>query len=287
MFKLFLKYLRERLAMRFFSGIILVSMILIIFFFNSNLQAQRKYYDKGLKSSSLKSTASEVFNSNKINSNQRKSVVPDLSYSKIKNNNFQNSESDEISSESYFRIDNKRNSLWDGKHWSKSSFPLNIYVQGIDSRYYKSSYKNYVKYAMDVWRKADDRIMYNFVNSINNADIAVVFVENLGDEYEENYLGLTDYDTDKNKEIKFTKIQISLLKNGNEKISAGEIKATIIHELGHAFGLGHSENKNDLMYPYISPLHTSEMTYDELSSGDKLAIKDLIDLSYSEKYVWK
>ena len=52
-------------------------------------------------------------------------------------------------------------------------------------------------------------------------------------------------------------------------------------------GLGHSENENDLMYPYISPEHTSEMTYDELSKGDKLAIKDVIDLCFEEEYVWR
>ena len=100
---------------------------------------------------------------------------------------------------------------------------------------------------MDVWRKAEDRIEYRFVESVNDADIALVFVENLGDEYEEDYLGLTDYETDRNKQIEFSKIQISLIKNGNERISAGEIKATIIHELGHAFGLGQSKNKKNLM----------------------------------------
>jgi predicted Zn-dependent protease len=106
---------------------------------------------------------------------------------------------------------------------------------------------------LDVWRKADDRIQYKFVKSSDDADITLIFVENLGDRYEENYLGLTDYETFEDNEIDYSKIQISLIKNNDEKISAGEIKATIIHELGHAFGLGHSDNEKDLMYPYISP----------------------------------
>ena len=191
------------------------------------------------------------------------------------------------SSENYFHIDKSGKTLWDGKHWGESNFPLSIYVKESSSPYYKTLYEDYVKYAMDVWRKAEDRIQYNFVKSIDDADIAIIFIENLGDKYEEDYLGLTDYDTNGDKQIKSSKIQISLIKNGNENISDGEIKATIIHELGHAFGLGHSNNKNDLMYPYISPEHTIEMTYDELSRGDKLAIKDVINLSFENNYVWK
>ena len=275
--------------MRIISKTFLVLMISIFFFSCNYIQAQKKYYDNKSKSSSLKTSASQVYNSVEIRSTRSKSIDPELSFSNEKPNfrNRSTTNTKESHPENYFRIDRTSNSLWDGKHWEESRFPLNIYVKGSDSRYFKTSYKDYVKYAMDVWRKADDRIQYNFVKSIDDADIAVIFVENLGDEYEENYLGLTDYDTDRYKKIAFTKIQISLLKNGNEKISAGEIKATIIHELGHAFGLGHSDNKKDLMYPYISPEHTSEMTYDELSIGDKLAIKDLIDLSFSKRYVLK
>lgn len=256
-----------------------------------NKKSKKNYYNNYEKSTSSKSSA---VNFQYRKNNRRNRDYSDNIDSKRRINSDRDTKREKEyhsyrneHSENYFRIDKSKNSLWDGKHWEESDFPLNIFVKEISSRYYKSVYKEYVKYAMDVWRKADDRIQYKFVNSVDDADIALIFVENLGDKYEENYLGLTDYDTNRNKEIEFSKIQISLIKNGNEKVPAGEIKATIIHELGHAFGLGHSESDNDLMYPYISPEHTSEMNYDELSTGDKLAVKDVIGLSFNENFVWK
>jgi len=192
-----------------------------------------------------------------------------------------------INSENYFHIDKSGNTLWDGKHWVLDEYPLKVYVKESSSRYYKSGYKDYVDYAFSVWQKANNRIKYTFTSNSRDADIEFVFVENLGKKYEENYLGLTEYDTNRDNEIEYSKVQISLLKFGKETISAGEIKATIVHELGHAFGLGHSESQTDIMYPYISSDHSSKMTYNELSRGDKEAIKDVIDLGNDENYVWK
>jgi predicted Zn-dependent protease len=190
-------------------------------------------------------------------------------------------------SENYFHIDKSGRTLWDGKHWDLDEFPLKVYVKESSSRYYKSVYKDYVGYAFDVWQKADSRVNYIFTNNSRDADIEIIFIENLGKKYDENYLGLTEYDLSRNNEIEYSKIQISLLKFGNEIVSDGEVKATIVHELGHAFGLGHSDNELDIMYPYIDPGHSGEMTYDELSRGDKEALQDVIDLGNSELYVWK
>ena len=203
-------------------------------------------------------------------------------YNDRNNNNYSNHET---RSENYFHIDRSGGTLWDGKHWKISDFPLKIYVKEISSKYYKPGYKKYVKYALDEWRMADDRINYTFVNSDREADISIFFVEDLGKKYHEDYLGLTDYKTNKDNIIEYSKIEISLLKFKKELVSEGEIKATIVHELGHAFGLGHSKNDLDIMYPYINPDHTSDMNYTELSRGDKEAIKDVISLGDKELYV--
>ena len=260
--------------------------VLILLITSSGLYSQQSQSNRpqssGNKNKTYRSHNSTVSNPADINNHNRNEITN----KKTQRTKYKTDKHKITKSENYFHIDKSGKTLWDGKHWELNEFPLKVYVKETDSKYFKSSYKEYIDYAFKIWNKADERIDYTFTNNSRNADIEFVFVENLGKKYEENYLGLTEYDTNRENEIEYSKVQISLLKFGKEKISAGEIKATIIHELGHALGLGHSDNEKDIMYPYISPDHSTKMTYDELSRGDKEAIVDVIDLG-KDQYVWK
>lgn len=212
----------------------------------------------------------EVFDKNDLDLNYRKKKF--INYTSYSNN--------------YFRIDDKSNSLWNGKHWDFNDFPLKVFVKKSSSPNFKSKYNNYIEYAFKVWETADERINFEYTQSSSDADIIFSFENNLMNKYDENYLGLTEYELGRNNRIIRSFVEISLLKFDDRKISDGEIKSTIIHELGHALGLGHSSNHLDLMYPYINENSSHKLTHVELSTGDMQAIRSAINLgekNYSTK----
>jgi predicted Zn-dependent protease len=243
--------------------------------------------------------ASETRFKNEYSENTSKSTRPECTtYKQSKNDDYKVNQkkyapknqndykdfSDNKPTDNYFKVEKKNNSLWNGKHWDIEDYPLKVYINKGKSKYLKQIYIDYVDYGFQVWQKADSRIKYKITNIKEESDIEIAFIENLMDKYEECYLGLTNYKLGKQKKITHSYIQISLLKFDDVRISDGEIKATIIHEIGHAFGLGHSNNENDLMYPYIDSNHTSEMNYSELSKGDKEAVRSVINLGESYTY---
>lgn len=140
--------------------------------------------------------------------------------------------------------------------WDHS--PITVYINDKDlPLHYSPTYYEQIEKALEYWEKGGNgNLDYTPVFEIvdyEEADIRIRWVENL-ENVEGAPSGVAGYAQPKISGERFDKVEI-VLEVGNYQGKAWQQygDATMLsiskHELGHALGLGHSDNPRDIMYP--------------------------------------
>ena len=156
---------------------------------------------------------------------------------------------------------------------TKASY--SIYITPINIarfKYNENRYFEMIKRACAEWSAAltEKKITFYIVNSLNKSDIVI-------------YWGKASYSAagmqwyEKTGNFKRLALTIGLFSK-NDDYSHEEVYALILHEFGHILGLGHSENKNDIMFPKWNP------NISELSDNDKLILNLIYYLGDGRTY---
>lgn len=153
---------------------------------------------------------------------------------------------------------------WDNPTKIKTYIPLN------------HKYTAKFKRACAEWsRLTKNGIIFKYVGTPKEAQIRVYFVKQMPPELkQDSAAGLTRSIFSRNSgQLGGSEIWIADYVK-QKKLSDDEVYTSMLHELGHAIGLGHSENPNSIMYPNTSKVKTMEI------SNEDLAI-------LAKKYKWK
>lgn len=143
--------------------------------------------------------------------------------------------------------------------WYPEEFPLKIYVPPVPFEAPDpAAYVSLVQRAFMAWSQPFPALRFAFVNSPAEAQIKVKWVEHFPES--EGIWGQALYPVPQPPRYQTHQSEVHLALRAQQGTAVGtgspffsqeELMAIAIHEVGHALGLPHSKNPEDIMTPYI------------------------------------
>jgi predicted Zn-dependent protease len=120
--------------------------------------------------------------------------------------------------------------------------PIRVWIEPIANH----GFTDRVRGAFDEWTGAGLPLRFVFVDRARDAEIRVRWTERL-----ERKTGNTVWRVDRNGWMRGSDVLLSTHLGDGRQLDHRSLRAIALHEVGHAIGLAHSDDRHDIMAPLV------------------------------------